>query len=337
MNHITYIDEAIKAMNHTLKMFGVVLLAAALTVTGFLPARLTARAQELQDACTVELDSGLQAHTITTEADGEREYLLYIPENYAEHQPNALVFSLHGSASWAEEQMSHSQWNRVADEYGFIVVYPQGSGTPAGWDSGQTLSGLMALFSPQRGDDIGFLDALIDQLLEDYCVDAARVYFNGLSNGAGMSNRLACELADKVAAIGGVSGAYHDPPNGCNPSRPVPIIAIHGDADRVSSIEGVKMAGMDLMPPPEWAEAWAERNGCDDQPETLPNIGAVSGIRYGDCDQNAEVIFYTIAGSGHTWAGGGDVNPFLGEVNRDIDASTLLWQFFEQHPMATRP
>lgn len=320
-----------QTMKHTLKIFGVGVFAAALMLTAFLPAH----AQGSRDACAVPLEVGLQAHALNTEADGEREYLLYIPENYAEHQPNALVFSLHGAASWAEEQMEHSQWNRVADEYGFIVVYPQGSGMPAGWDSGQELRGLMALFAAQRGDDFGFLDALIDQLLADYCVDAARVYFNGLSNGAGMSNRLACQLADKVAAIGGVSGAYHDPLGGCNPSRPVPIMAFHGDADRVSSIEGVRIAGMDLLPPPEWAEAWAARNGCDAEAEILPNIGAVSGVRYGECDQDAEVIFYTIAGGGHTWAGGGDIRPFLGEVNRDIDASTLLWVFFEQHPIPT--
>ena len=64
-------------------------------------------------------------------------------------------------------------------------------------------------------------------------------------------------------------------------------------------------------------------------------MGAVSGIRYGDCDGEAEVILYTIDGGGHTWPGGGALPAFLvGETNMDVHASELLWQFYEAHPLS---
>src|SRR5437867_3476883 len=51
----------------------------------------------------------------------KREYVLYVPRSYDRAKPTALVISLHGAGLWGAAQRETSQWDRVADEYGFIV------------------------------------------------------------------------------------------------------------------------------------------------------------------------------------------------------------------------
>jgi polyhydroxybutyrate depolymerase len=263
------------------------------------------------------------------EFDGlSRRYLLYVPPGYDPAQAAPLVISLHGLASSPQQQATYSQWNRVADEHGFIVAYPRGTGFPLRWNAGQRFAG------QNSADDVGFIAALIDHLAGDLCIDRARVYVNGLSNGGGMSHRIACELAGRVAAVGGVAGAYA-PLLECSPARPVPVIAFHGTADRIVPYAGGMVGAISLPPVADWAAGWAARNGCDPQPQALPDVGAVSGIAYEGCEAGAEVVLYTIDGGGHTWPGGGSIAAGLvGAVNRDIDASALMWAFFAAHPLA---
>lgn len=274
----------------------------------------------------VGLDNGV------IEFDGRRRtYRVYVPESYDPTQPTPLVLSLHGFASNAGQQMEFSQWNRVADEHGFLVVYPQGSGTPPGWNSGRIGGRLAELFP--RPDDVAFIRALLDQLGETLCIDPARVYATGLSNGAGMSSRLACELADRIAAIGGVAGAYIS--LDCEPGRAVPVIAFHGLDDPISPYEGGEAGPeMALTPIETWAGEWAARNGCSAEPliETLTEN--ITRRTFGGCESGAEVILYSIAGGGHTWPGGGRQPIFItGPVNREIDASAIMWDFFAAHPL----
>ena len=151
-------------------------------------------------------------------------------------------------------------------------------------------------------DDVGFIHDLIAHLSEQYCVDAARIYVNGMSNGGGMTYRLACQLSDEIAAAGMVDGAYTSFPGGCDPSRPIPIIAFHGKADPIVTLRRQPPVG---FPPIEtWVADWAARDQCDAAPQTIAGtVGDVSGIRYTGCAGNAEVDFYSIADGGHTWPG----------------------------------
>jgi polyhydroxybutyrate depolymerase len=276
---------------------------------------------------TVGLSDGI------LEFEGRRRtYRLYVPESYDPTRPTPLVLSLHGFASNAAQQMEFSQWNRVADEHNLLIVYPQGAGIPPGWNSGR-VGGRMAELFP-RQDDVAFIRALLDHLSEMLCIDPARVYANGLSNGAGMSSRLGCELADRIAAIGGVAGAY-TPPETCEPGRAVPVIAFHGLDDPISPYEGGEAeAEVLLMPIEEWARAWAARNGCDLEPTIETVTENIARRTFSGCDSDAEVILYSIAGGGHTWPGGGRQPVFIsGAVNREIDASAIMWDFFAAHPL----
>ena len=80
-------------------------------------------------------------------------------------------------------------------------------------------------------------------------------------------------------------------------------------------------------------EALAQRNGCTGTAFEIPASGEVSGLHYSNCTLNADVIFYTIVGGGHSWPGGEPMPEFIvGYTTQDIDATKIMWDFFQQHP-----
>src|SRR5256714_236815 len=165
-----------------------------------------------------------------------REYVLYVPGSYDRAKPTPLVISLHGAGMWGAAQKEKSQWNRVADEHGFIVVYPsgEGGGGPRVWHEGGGAG-------PSR--DVRFISELIDTLEARYNIDPGMIYANGLSNGGGMSFALSCTLSDRIAAVGVVGAALFLPFCWCTDQRPVPIIAFHGSADAAAPYTGGRSAG----------------------------------------------------------------------------------------------
>lgn len=300
--------------------------AAAVSLIGFSLA-MPSPAQAQHAACSPVRTADSVGETVvrSLEHDGmTRFYRLYVPERYDPAVPSALVFSLHGFASNPAQQEDFSRWNEIADAEGFVVAYPQGTGFPLRWASGSFGRG--TIFS--QADDVGFLRALVSEISAALCIDSARVYVNGLSNGGGMSYRLGCEAADVFAAIGTVAGAYGTIT--CNPVRPVPVITFHGTDDQIVPIEG----NADLPSIADWVNEWAERNACPDFPEDLKPAGSVFGIRYTNCADGSEVVFYIVGGGGHTWPGGRERASFItGTWNQDISASALMWDFFAAHPM----
>jgi polyhydroxybutyrate depolymerase len=239
-----------------------------------------------------EIESGRQT----------RQFLLHIPATYDPLEPGALVLVFHGAGISAERFAGYSRFSAVADREGFLVVYPQGQGAPDEpfWDT-----------SP-GSRDVQFIRDLIDQLLIRCNVDPNQVYASGHSNGGGMVHRLACELADRIAAIGPISGAYASSGK-CTPSRPIPVFAIHGTADPVIPYDRI----------PAWAAAWAERNGCDPEPVDVPHNVVIREQLWTNCRQGADVVLYTVHDLGHDW------------THDIINMGQTIWEFFEQHPMSS--
>ncbi len=259
----------------------------------------------------------------------QRAYLVYVPKSYNATVPAPLVISIHGYAEWPAHQMEISHWNQLADQYGFIVVYPSGTQFPLRW----------RISSVQGNDadliqDVNFISDLIDTLSAEYNIDPRRIYANGLSNGGGMSFVLSCKLSQRIAAIGSVSGAYLLPWSDCTPARPVPAILFHGTSDPVVPFGGGPSAMFNIPFPaiPEWVDTLAGHNGCDPAPEPIAATGNVSGIQFKNCA--ASVIFYTVAGGGHSWPGGEPLPQWIvGTTTQDIDATRLMWDFFTRHPL----
>src|SRR5438309_5586352 len=223
----------------------------------------------------------------------KREYLLYVPRSYGRSKPAALVISLHGAGLWGAAQKETSQWNRVADEYGFIVVYPsgEGGGGPRVWHEGGEAG-------PSR--DVGFISDLIDTLEARYNIDPGMIYANGLSNGGGMSFVLSCMLSDRIAAVGMVGAALLLPFSWCTDQRPVPMIAFHGTADAAAPYKGgfSWVATQRFQGVRAFTASWARRNRCATSPVDSVVATDVTRLEYTKCADNAAVVLYTIKGGG---------------------------------------
>ena len=268
--------------------------------------------------------------TILTSAGQTREYTLYVPRSYDRSTPTPLVISIHGAANWPSFQMNLSQWNQLADEHGFIVVYPAGEGGgPKTWH-------LRNSGTPSRMPDVIFISELIDKLEASYNVDPARIYANGLSNGGGVTFALSCTLPDRIAAFGPVAAAVTLPFDWCPDSRPAPMIAFHGTADRFTPYNGAKvwLAPNPFPSIPEWTANWARRNRCAPNPVESAAAPDVTRLEYTNCADEAAVVLYTIEGGGHTWPGGKPMPEWLvGRTSRGVDATSQMWAFFREHPL----
>jgi polyhydroxybutyrate depolymerase len=259
----------------------------------------------------------------------KREYLLYVPRSYDRLRPTPLVISIHGAGLWGAVQKETSQWNNLADEQRFIVVYPSGLG-------GKGVRVWRAEPGPGLAKDVRFISELIDTLKASYNIDTTRIYANGLSNGGGMSFVLSCTLSDRIAAVGMVAAAQTLPWTWCKDHRAVPMIAFHGTADPEIPYNG----GSSWISPrafpstPGWAANWARRNRCGTNPVESPVAADVTRRTYTNCADNAPVVLYTVQGGGHTWPGGTPLPEwFVGRTTHSISATSLMWAFFSEHPM----
>ena len=259
----------------------------------------------------------------------KREYLLYVPRSYDRSKPTPLVISMHGAGLWGASQRDISRWNRMADNAGFIVVYPSGVG-------GKGVRVWRAEPGADLTKDVRFISESIDTLRASYNIDSTRIYANGLSNGGGMSFVLSCTLSDRIAAVGMVAAAQTLPWTWCTDQRPVPMIAFHGTADPDVPYNG----GSAWISPrpfpnvPRWTANWARRNRCGANPVESTVAPDVTRRTYTQCADDATVVFYTIDGGGHTWPGGMPLPEwFVGRTTRSVDATSLMWAFFTEHPL----
>jgi polyhydroxybutyrate depolymerase len=185
------------------------------------------------------------------------------------------------------------------------------------------------------------------------------VYVTGLSNGAFMTSSVACRYADRVAAIAPVAGIRD--PEGCDPARPVPVLAIHGTDDQFVTYEGglgeraldlpapdgsgrtLREVGVESRPPgepsvPEIAAAWAARNGCGDADPPEAVTDDVDRIVH-RCPPGVAVELLRVEGGGHAWPGSAlsaAVESIVGPTTMTISANEQLWAFFRDHPLPAR-
>jgi polyhydroxybutyrate depolymerase len=264
-------------------------------------------------------------------AGEKREYLLYAPKNYDRAKPVPLVITLHTSMSWDSSAMVISQWNEVADENGFIVVYPEGSGFgPKSWE-------MTGSETPARMPDVIFISDLIDKLEASYNIDKTRIYANGMSNGGGMAFVLSCTLSDRIAAVGMVSAGLYPEWNWCTDHRPVPVIAFHGTADPICPYNGgpSKLAGGSFPSVRGFFANWSGRNQCRTNPIESSVPADVTRLEYTNCAGDADVVLYTVKGEGHQWPGGRPIVAkwLVGPYSHSIDATSQMWAFFREHQL----
>ncbi|WP_018599882.1 PHB depolymerase family esterase [Mycobacterium sp. 155] len=262
-----------------------------------------------------------------------RSYELHVPAG-VDH-PSGLVVNLHAAGATGRDQAALTHYDAVADAHGFIVVYPDG--IDLSWADGRGAS----VPDRQGIDDVGFISALVEQLVADYQVDRGRVFATGLSAGGFMANRLACDRPDLFAAIAPVGGTLGIDV-GCNPSRPVSVLATDGTADPIVPFDGGAMTGRggasDILSAPALVDRWRQVNDCPGVPaqEDLPATGdgtSTQRMTYAPCAQGTAVVFMRVDGGGHTWPGAPEILPVqaVGPASHGFDASEESWQFFDSH------
>jgi polyhydroxybutyrate depolymerase len=258
----------------------------------------------------------------------KRKFLLHVPETYDPKKPSPLVISLHGFGEWPAHQAHLTHWNDLADEFGFIVVYPSGTRFPKRWQAFHTPGN-----ENKPNKDIDFISDLIRYLKSKYNIDPNRIYANGFSNGGGLTLILSCQLSDQIAAVGMVSGAYFYSWDACHPSRNVPMIIFHGTEDPIVPYKGglSKVHDIKFSNIPSFVDEVARFKGCDEKAEKFQVSENVTCYEYSCCD--ADVIFYSIKGGGHAWPGGERMpKKIVGFINQEIDTTRLMWKFFQEHP-----
>jgi polyhydroxybutyrate depolymerase len=253
-----------------------------------------------------------------------------------------MVLDLHGYGEAAELHTKISGLGAYGDMHGFLTITPQTKGPVPMWDTSL------------QGKDVAYLGALLDTVERSLCVDTNRVYVTGYSNGAFMTSALACAYANRIAAAAPVAGIRDIA--GCQPARPVPVIAFHGTADRFVPYDGSVGSAVASLPAPDGSgrtlgqigsagskgpsipeilAAWAARNGCGHAPAEQAVASDVARIKY-PCPNSADVELYRVTGGGHAWPGSPvdkSIEKVIGPVTMSIDADQLMWAFFTQHPL----
>lgn len=283
----------------------------------------------------------------------QRLYWIYDPRKRKEHLPadkRPLILALHGGGGRAEKfgalfGDNSLSMRKLADREDVLIVYPQGYERQ--WNDGRDVEHIPA--QKLRMDDVGFLSAVIDRMIAERGVDPLRVYATGISNGGFMSNRLACELADKIAAAGIVTAgmpvklAPH-----CKPEEPVAVLIMNGTKDPLCPFGGGTVGSKrkprgEMMSTLDSFHFWLKQAGYAEdvpliRPEALPDKDATDGTRVfkqsfrGEAGK--EVMLYTVEGGGHTWPGGRQYLPefLIGAVSRDMDGTEEIWDFFTRNP-----
>jgi polyhydroxybutyrate depolymerase len=268
-----------------------------------------------------------------------RTYVVHAPPGLDPHKPAPVVLALHGATMTGPLMAWFSGLNVKADAAGFIVVYPNGTGRRSSyfWNAG-TCCGEAA---QQNVDDVAFVRAVLDDLVTAYRIDPRRVYVTGMSNGAMMAYRLAAELSDRIAAVAPVAGTMAC--GECRPTRPVPVLHVHGTEDEFVPFGGGRGAkSISDVPHRSVADTiatWVRANGCREEPaavEELPDRTGdstkVTRTTYRGDSAGAEVVLVTVGGGGHTWPGRPG-SAALGRSTSNVSANDIIWELFERHPM----
>lgn len=267
----------------------------------------------------------------------DRPYLVRVPAEPRDG-PLPLLIELHGRGIDPVRFDQLTGFSELGNEMGFAVAMPAAIGEI--WNDGRDAA------SPgMRPDDVGYLTALIADATAGLPIDPRRVYFAGMSNGAAMSGRMACERADLIAGIAQVAGTVGvSVAAAARPARPVPIISIHGASDPVSPYQGGVRRGLiprvvirhSISPSigvDDWAAFWIAANGATAGP-TLTTLPPDIAVRtWHGPTPASEVVFYRVEGAGHTWPGSHFTLPafLFGKTSRTIDAARVCWEFLAAH------
>jgi len=273
-----------------------------------------------------------------------RSYLIHVPKDYEEELPLPLVVVLHGAFSTAREIERQSGFSALADLHKFLVAYPNAAygilGLLQHWNAGHCCGKAAS----DNLDDVGFLDAVIEDVQAQFCLDRDRIYMIGFSNGGMMAFRYAAERSGRIAAAGAIAASIGGKASEGDsiwiipePEHVVPIIYFHGKNDLHVPYAGgrspKKGGEREYVSVARSIEFWVIRNRClKPKRTTMECSGMVRKDSWVDKQDRNDVVLYSIQDWGHKWPGryftdGLDENNSL----KGFDAGEMIWEFFRRY------
>ncbi len=302
----------------------------------------------ISESCWAQFDSALERRSFTLQGR-ERTYFVHFPPNRSAIEAKPVVFVLHGGGGAdAQEMAKRTGMNAIADREGFIAVYPYG--VDGQWNDGRGKTFRRA--KDNTGvDDVGFISAIIDELIASGKADPRRIYVVGLSNGGMMTYRLGIELGDRLAAIAAIIANLPANLAGRTPVRPLPVLIMNGTADPMMPWDGgpVRVLGREygeVLSTAETVRYWLRVAGLPESPakkrledKVASDQSTVEMEIYRAPGRSLEVLLYRIVGGGHNLPGGEtpDRPRLLGPKNMDINAMEEVWAFFKQNDISVNP
>ena len=288
---------------------------------------------------TLSVDKPSEQKTINITFDGvARNFIVYLPSGYNNSGKMPLIFAIHGGSGTPEGMINIANFKTIADRDKVVLVYPEG--VQKNWNDGRPTA------PNQLGiNDVGFFNQMCDYMINNYSVDAKKIYATGISNGGFMSTRLGCELSNRIAAIA-VNAATIEAttiaPN-CKPNRPVPALYIHGTTDPLVPFLGGQItaggtAGGMILSHFQAIDKWVTINGCNPTPTVtdLPDIAndgtTIKQRVYSGGANGSEVVSYVVLNGGHTWPQGYQYlnEAIIGKTSQDMNACEVIWTFFKR-------
>lgn len=244
--------------------------------------------------------------------DGRVPVVIYI--GHQAKPGGALVLGLPGAGQRAHDFASYTGYSKMAERKGFTVAYPTATGSRPYWNISGTL--------PGKPDDVAYLRKVIAQAVQASCADPRRVSVTGVSNGGGMAARMACEAADVLAAAAPVAGGYKSLPD-CHPSRPLPVLEIHGAIDHVVPYDGDEHGAGSV---PAFLKQWRRLDGCHGGATRGKPRGNVEEFRWSHCANGTAVEHDRILDADHSWPGYDDVDGITG-----FASTRRTWSFLARY------
>lgn len=263
---------------------------------------------------------------------GRRFYRVYKPAG----QVGAILFVLHGAggSGAAQERIDGGSFARLADRERFLLVFPDGLGRMWNDGRGRTVANDV--------DDVGYLTTLLAALRREHRLPAVPAYAAGMSNGGMMAFKLACDAADRFAAVAGVVASMSIRlSESCTPAKPVAVAVMNGTADPLIPYDGGNVGigqfvWSRVLSTADTVAFWARANGCSAPPvgdTQQTEDGYALSIEYrARCQGGTEVMLIRVEQGGHTWPGGLQYLPSgaVGPTVRGFDGSAALWAFFRR-------
>lgn len=270
----------------------------------------------------------------------DRYFKIHTPNNHSSSNsalPKPLWIALHGGGGNMNLQADDEYYKLISksDKEGFIAVFPNGSsrfnsGELATWNAGKCCG----YARDSKANDVAFIKTLITEIKKRSAIDTKRIIISGMSNGAMMGYRLACEIPDMFTHLAAVAGT--DNTINCEPTKKISIIHIHAKDD--AHVQYFGGAGKDAVDKelitdftsvPDTIAKWKKINHCSDK--------STGNIKEKDhqcelsaqCDDHTKIQLCTSENGGHSWPGGKKPRS-RGPTPAKFSANDLIWNFVNQ-------